>query len=224
MPAMADPEHAVRLHELGAPDDVVRWAARHGTFDEAWEASPSARCRLWLAAIEGVPVETIAESAAAAFFAVVEDAPEHASLARAVEKSVASTHAKTAAKQAERCEAGSHATASYRDRDRSRDTALATCAAQICRAFEALRAAEADREAERMREAHTRASILAIGVQAALPPEVGPMTLLSTRPGTTARDLLYAVITASVDAVDGLARAGDPSRVDEVVWDTLSPS
>ncbi|UJR81864.1 hypothetical protein [Sandaracinus amylolyticus] len=217
--------HAERLRDFDAPADIAAWAAKHPSFDDAWDASPSSRHRVWLGAVSGVAVETIAESAAAAFFAVVESAPETEAFEQAVEESVAASDAETAAKLAERCERDAHALGSYRERDRTREAVIARAAGHVCRAFEALRAAESSMESDRLLRARTTASYMGGGVHAFLPAHPGPATLLVTAPASVERGLLVDAVTSAGEAVALLATLVlDTTSLDDAVWDALATS
>ncbi len=218
------PEYVARLREFEAPPEILEWASRYESFDAAWDESPSSRHRIWLAAISGMTIETIVESGAAAFFVVGENAPELDFLVRAVEESVGATDAETAAHAAERCERESYPRSDYREHDRTREAMLAKSAAQICRAFEALRAAESSLESDRLMRARTMASYMGGGTHAFLPPNPGPAMLLNTLPTRAERGLLILAVAAAAEAVGILvANAEDSTPIDDAVWDTLMP-
>lgn len=217
-------EHVARLREFEAPPEIAAWASRYDSFDTAWDESPSSRHRIWLAAISGVAVETIAEAAAAAFFVVGENHPELEHLTRAVEESVGATDAETAANSAERCEREAHPRSDYREHDRTRAAMLAKSAAQVCRAFEALRAAESSLESDRLTRASTMASYMGGGTHAFLPAAPGPATLLTTLPSRVERGLLILAVAASAEAVNIVAASADDTMlIDDAVWDMLTP-
>lgn len=217
-------EIAARLDELDAPPEITAWAWERATFDEAWDACPTARHRLWLAGVAGMPVEAIVEAACAAFFAHAEHAPELEALVTIVEESVGAADAAACAALAERCEREVGSRGPYREELRRR--AIAQVVIHVCRAFEALRSAEASMESARMLRAHTAAAYMAGGVQAFLPAEAAPITLLDVALSTAERGLVVLAVASAAEAVRELVvLAGDDAPwIDEAAWDALAPT
>jgi hypothetical protein len=216
-------EIARRLEELDAPPEIAAWASARESFDEAWDACPTARHRLWLAGVAGMPVEAIVEAGCAAFFAHAEHAPELDEFVEAVEESVGATDAASCAALAERCEDAAGAGGPYREEIRRR--AIARVASHLCRAFEALRSAEASMESARMMRAQTAAAYMAGGVQAFLPAEPAPITLLDAALSTAERGLVVLAVASAAEAVGELATIAGASAtwIDEAAWDALVP-
>ena len=215
-------ELLARLEEFEAPAGALRYARGFASFDDAWDSPSPAHLRLWLAAVVGLPVEAVAEAVAAAFFAAAEDEPAVERVARCVELSVAAGDAATCAEQAERCERESRSGAPYRDSPKL--AALARLAAQICRAFESLRSADLLMESIRMNRARSTAGYLGGGVQAFLPADPGPATLLASPPQSAERGLLIMAIALASESTAELRELfTDPTPIDELVWETLAP-